>query len=67
LQSGCSSVRDSQSVSYNVAKHLRHFTEFLRLVEVVRSLDQAKYKELISTRDYEELDWFIINALMGTH
>jgi xylose isomerase len=48
-------------------KHLRNSLQiFLRLVEVVRSLDQVKYKELISARDYEELDWFIINSLMGT-
>ena len=49
-------------------KHLRNSLRvFLRLVEVVRSLDQAKMKELIAARDYEELDWFIINSLMGTH
>jgi xylose isomerase len=49
-------------------KHLRNSLQvFLRLVEVVRSLDQAKYKALISARDYEELDWFILNNLMGTH
>jgi xylose isomerase len=49
-------------------KHLRNSMQiFLRLVEVVRSLDQAKYKELISAYDYEELDWFILDSLMGTH
>jgi xylose isomerase len=49
-------------------KHLRNSMQiFLRLVEVVRSLDQAKYKELISACDYEELDWFILDSLMGTH
>lgn len=49
-------------------KHLRNSLQvFLRLVEVVRSLDQARYKALISARDYEELDWFILNSLMGTH
>ena len=49
-------------------KHLRNSLHvFLRLVEVVRSLDQAKMKELIAARDYEELDWFILNSLMGTH
>jgi xylose isomerase len=47
-------------------KHLRNSLQiFLRLVEIVRSLDQAKYKGLISARDYEELDWFILNNLMG--
>jgi xylose isomerase len=49
-------------------KHLRNSLHvFLRLVEIVRSLDQSKVKELISARDYEELDWFILNSLMGTH
>jgi xylose isomerase len=49
-------------------KHLRNSLQvFLRLIEVVRSLDQAKMKELIAARDYEELDWFILNSLMGTH
>jgi xylose isomerase len=49
-------------------KHLRNSLQtFLRLVEIVRSLDQARIKELISARDYEELDWFIINSLLGTH
>jgi xylose isomerase len=49
-------------------KHLRNSLRvFLRLVGIVRSLDQAKMKELIAARDYEELDWFILNSLMGTH
>ena len=49
-------------------KHLRNSLQtFLRLVEIVRSLDPVKLKELISARDYEELDWFILNSLMGTH
>jgi xylose isomerase len=49
-------------------KHLRNSLQiFLRLVEIVRSLDQAKMKELIAARDYEELDWFILNSLMGIH
>jgi xylose isomerase len=47
-------------------KHLSNSLKtFLRLVEIVRSLDQAKIKELISARDYEELDWFILNSLIG--
>ena len=49
-------------------KHLRNSLQvFLRLVEVVRCLDQAKMKELIAARDYEELDWFIMNSLLGSH
>jgi xylose isomerase len=49
-------------------KHLSNSLKvFLRLVEIVRSLDQTKIQELISARDYEELDWFILNSLMGAH
>ncbi len=47
-------------------KHLRNsLNTFLRLVEVVRSLDRETMDELIAARDYEELDWLILNALMG--
>jgi xylose isomerase len=47
-------------------KHLSNsLSVFLRLVEVVRSLDRNKVNELITARDYEELDWLILDALMG--
>jgi xylose isomerase len=47
-------------------KHLSNsLNTFLRLVEVVRALDQEKIKEVIEARDYEELDWIILNHLMG--
>jgi xylose isomerase len=47
-------------------KHLRNSLHvFLRLVEVVRSLDRQKIDELIAARDYEELDWLILSNLMG--
>jgi xylose isomerase len=47
-------------------KHLRNsLRTFLRLVEVVRSLDRQKMEILISTRDYEELDWLIFTSLVG--
>ncbi len=47
-------------------KHLRNsMLTFLRLVEIVRSLDQQTVNTLISQRDYEELDWLILNCLMG--
>jgi hypothetical protein len=38
---------------------------FLRLIEVSRSLDRQLVAKLIETRDYEELDWLIMNTLMG--
>ncbi len=48
------------------AKHLRNSLQmFLRLVEVVRSLDRQRIDELRVARDYEELDWLVVQALMG--
>ena len=50
----------------SATKHLKNsLNVFLRLVEIVRSLDNQRIETLISTRDYEELDWFIFNALIG--
>jgi len=47
-------------------KHLSNSREiFLRMVELVRSIDKSKVNELIGQRDYEELDMLIINHLMG--
>lgn len=47
-------------------KHLRNSLHtFLRLLEVVRSLDRAHMAELIAVRDYEELDWLVVNSLLG--
>ena len=38
---------------------------FLRLLEISRGLDQAQMADLIRQRDYEELDLYIMNALLG--
>ncbi|MHC4432806.1 MAG: TIM barrel protein [Planctomycetota bacterium] len=47
-------------------KHLSNSRAiFLNLVELVRSLDQARIEALIAERDYEELDLSIVNHLMG--
>lgn len=47
-------------------KHLRNSLQmFLRLVELVRSLDRQVVNDLIEARDYEELDWLILSHLMG--
>jgi xylose isomerase len=47
-------------------KHLANSRAiFLRLVEIVRSIDQNQLKKLIAQRDYEELDMRIIDHLMG--
>jgi xylose isomerase len=48
-------------------KHLRNSMHmFLRLVELSRSLDRQNVQSLIAACDYEELDWLILNHLMGT-
>ncbi len=48
-------------------KHLSNSLRvFLRLVEIVRSLDRGKIDELITARDYEELDWLILNSFIGS-
>jgi len=47
-------------------KHLANSrTMFLRLLDLVRSLDDKKVEQLIQERDYEELDLLILNHLMG--
>ncbi|MDD4026242.1 MAG: TIM barrel protein [Kiritimatiellae bacterium] len=47
-------------------KHLSNSrTIFLRLLDVVRGLDQKAVDGLIAERDYEELDLLIVKALMG--
>ncbi len=47
-------------------KHLSNSLHmFLRLLELSRSLDQARVDELIAARDYEELDWLILSHLMN--
>jgi xylose isomerase len=51
---------------HGATKHLRNSLQtFLRLVEVTRSLDRQQVGELIAARDYEELDWYVLNRLMG--
>jgi xylose isomerase len=47
-------------------KHLSNSrTIFLQLVDLARSLDEAKAEQLTAARDYEELDLLIMNHLMG--
>ncbi|MCO5246758.1 MAG: TIM barrel protein [Anaerolineae bacterium] len=47
-------------------KHLRNSLHaFLRLLDVVRSLDRAQVDELIAARDYEELDWLVVSSLLA--
>jgi L-rhamnose isomerase len=48
------------------AKHLRNSREiFLKLLAVSRGLSDAKMNKMIKDRDYEELDLYIMTALLG--
>ena len=47
-------------------KHLLNSRKtFLRLLEKVRTLDRTVERELINARDYEELDLYILDHLLG--
>ena len=47
-------------------KHLSNSRAvFLRLLDVSRSLDEEKMDAMIAARDYEDLDLYIADALMG--
>jgi xylose isomerase len=47
-------------------KHLRNSLHmFLKMVELSRSLDRENINRVIADRDYEELDWIILNHLLG--
>ena len=46
-------------------KHLEYSRKiFLRLLEISRSLDDAKIAELVAERDYEELNWYVLDAML---
>jgi xylose isomerase len=48
-------------------KHLRNsLSAFLRMVELLRSLDRKRIDEAVAACDYEEVDWIIMSALMGS-
>ncbi len=40
-------------------------TMFLRLLEIVRAVDEERVETLRQTRQYEELEMLILNALLG--
>jgi xylose isomerase len=47
-------------------KHLSNSREiFLRLLEISRSIDEEFVNECVVSRDYEELDLFILKSLIG--
>ncbi|MFQ6040405.1 MAG: TIM barrel protein [Candidatus Poribacteria bacterium] len=47
-------------------KHLLHSRKmFLYLLEKARTLDKEKERQFIQSRDYEGLDWFILEHLMS--
>ncbi|MDP2816612.1 MAG: TIM barrel protein, partial [Rectinemataceae bacterium] len=47
-------------------KHLRNSREiFLKLLEASRSLDEGKISRLIKSRDYEELELYVLKSLIA--
>jgi len=47
-------------------KHLRNSREvFMKLLKISRGLDDKKMAKMIGDRDYEELDLYILNRLIG--
>ena len=47
-------------------RHLSNsLSVFLRLVEIVRSLDRAQMAVCIEARDYEALDWLVLDSLLS--
>ena len=38
---------------------------FLRLLEISRSFDDAKIAKMIGSRDYEELNYYILDAMLA--
>ena len=47
-------------------KHLEYSRKiFLKLLEISRSLDDAKIEQLTAERDYEELNYYILNAMLA--
>ena len=46
-------------------KHLEYSRKiFLKLLEISRSLDDAMIEKLTAERDYEELNWYILDAML---
>ena len=46
--------------------HLKHSrTMFLRLLDIVRGVDEAKVEEFRKNRQYEQLEMLVLNALTG--
>lgn len=46
-------------------KHLDYSRKiFLKLLEISRSMDDGMIEALVDERDYEELNWYILNAML---
>jgi hypothetical protein len=46
-------------------KHLEYSRKiFLKLLEISRSLDDDTMNAMIAERDYEELNYYILNAML---
>ena len=47
-------------------RHLSNsLSVFLRLVEIVRSFDREQMAACVDSRDYEALDWLVLDSLLN--
>jgi len=59
-------VKAMRTQKMPAVKHLSNSREiFLMLLEISRSLDEEKMAEMIASRDYEKLDLYIMERLLG--
>jgi xylose isomerase len=66
---GCVGLDVKAMRTTTVAEQTRHLANsramFLRLLEVVRSVDAARVEQHRSARDYEGLEMYVLEKLMG--
>jgi xylose isomerase len=55
----------TQKFEYSTKHLVNSRTVFLRLLEISRSLDENAITHFINERNYEELDMYIIEKLIG--
>jgi len=52
--------------SHVATKHLTNSRQvFLRLLEISREMDPNRVERFVSERDYEELDLYVMQSLLG--
>jgi xylose isomerase len=66
---GCVGLDVKAMRTTTAAEHTRHLTNsrtmFLHMLEIVRSLDAARVEQYRSARDYEGLELYVLEKLLG--